>query len=655
MCHASLFTQQEIIDRLREQYRSFEGLKTQATGENGELRDGFYLTSAVAAQYCQRLSDVVTEYVNHRLNRLMDHARNGDIQPRNIEGFPAFDNVAQPERGFLRDYFAKVSRVATENQVTFSADLNGVPEITTLAFRAVRAATVALPDRDVALTPGDCLHAPLEDVIIAVVNGQLEPMHLRPHQFEGCRTHSMRAFLAGNLYTADARCRVVPDMMEGVDDGDPGAKLVGRVALLLRDEEMEFVRESQTLVPLWLGGYMHRRGRATIAIPDWLTVESIDAMYQVEQHPPADQLFGPLPTYFYETTSVLLEAMAARNPTQALGHLQSQVNTIVDMRKQKILQSILNLPAYQGYLVINALTPYEAAIFGDSLCRTLNQLLALAMAGASYSYDHILADATGPDVTFDPASLGRLFPSLMFRSVDAEGEDSEDPLATLQRALTAEHGAPFLLPHVGPLIMDEVRRLVAPELANDEEAAPQDDLGRLVAKMDRIRWWHVLRQYVAIRARKIERDPAMAAMLCHHADRYRAGQAGPRYMAKEEIVFCNWVKVGKARALRAVWGGDGLDELEKRVDERATTRLCRQLHHHVLIMLPPPDEVDDNDGPDAAPDRSVRIPISLAEDLQLRGDGDDVDTEIVMTEGQVAAVTWWDAAEAVLAGRVEVI
>ncbi|CAN1798303.1 DNA replication complex GINS protein PSF2 [Linum perenne] len=95
-----------------------------------------------------------------------------------------------------------------------------------------------------------------------------------------------------------------------------------------------------TQVPLWLAGALKKRGKCTIRPPQWMSVENLTRVLEVERESHA---FQPLPFHYVEISTLLFDH--ARDDIPDMYMVRSLVEDIRDVRFHKIETNLENLTA----------------------------------------------------------------------------------------------------------------------------------------------------------------------------------------------------------------------------------------------------------------------------------------------------------------------
>ncbi|OAE22548.1 hypothetical protein AXG93_1989s1010 [Marchantia polymorpha subsp. ruderalis] len=103
-----------------------------------------------------------------------------------------------------------------------------------------------------------------------------------------------------------------------------------------------FMPQVPTSVPLWLGIAMKKRGKCRLRAPEWMTVENLTQVLELERDSP--QEFQPLPFHYVEVSRLLMdnesldhderpEADCSKPTVEKGRHLRDTLLKLVELQK----------------------------------------------------------------------------------------------------------------------------------------------------------------------------------------------------------------------------------------------------------------------------------------------------------------------------------
>ncbi|KAI6183043.1 DNA replication complex GINS protein PSF2 [Aphelenchoides bicaudatus] len=115
-----------------------------------------------------------------------------------------------------------------------------------------------------------------------------------------------------------------------------------------------------TDVPLWLGLYLKRRHKCTIAAPEWMNIENLTRMVAAEA---AIQTLTRVPEHYVEISKIILNK--ASDDIADADQLMTLIMDLRDKREAKLRTSIQRFVGQAGvaYAALTNLTRFEAAHF----------------------------------------------------------------------------------------------------------------------------------------------------------------------------------------------------------------------------------------------------------------------------------------------------
>ncbi|KAK4688902.1 GINS complex subunit 2, partial [Tremellales sp. Uapishka_1] len=117
-----------------------------------------------------------------------------------------------------------------------------------------------------------------------------------------------------------------------------------------------FQPPSAASVPLWLALSLKRKRKCRIRAPDWLAIEKLSAVLQLEQK--NVEGFEPLPRRFMETSKILLDV--ASDDIASPAQIRSLLKDLREVRQAKIRLGLQSEGVMRGsYLQVTNLTPLE--------------------------------------------------------------------------------------------------------------------------------------------------------------------------------------------------------------------------------------------------------------------------------------------------------
>ncbi|KAG0581996.1 hypothetical protein KC19_3G025900 [Ceratodon purpureus] len=101
---------------------------------------------------------------------------------------------------------------------------------------------------------------------------------------------------------------------------------------ILQGDYGPFRPQIPVTVPLWLGIAMKKRSKCRIQPPDWMSVERLSEVLEMEREAPRE--FQPLPFHYVEIAKLLLDN--AREDFENNYMVQSLLEDIKDVRWDKV-------------------------------------------------------------------------------------------------------------------------------------------------------------------------------------------------------------------------------------------------------------------------------------------------------------------------------
>eukprot|EP00878_Enallax_costatus_P019139 GHUV01020181.1.p1 GENE.GHUV01020181.1~~GHUV01020181.1.p1 ORF type:complete len:201 (+),score=74.41 GHUV01020181.1:206-808(+) len=161
----------------------------------------------------------------------------------------------------------------------------------------------------------------------------------------------------------------------------PNCSVPGKFVQGILGEYGPFEPNRAVEVPAWLALQLHKRNKARILVPSWLTCESLDQA--IEQERSSLDAFSQQPYYFMELACLLLEG-AKDSFTEDNDYLQvrEKLATLVNVRRHK-MEDGLGQIAGTATVRVNGLGAYELNLMRTNFQGALNMFLKLETVEAA--------------------------------------------------------------------------------------------------------------------------------------------------------------------------------------------------------------------------------------------------------------------------------
>ncbi|KAG0621509.1 hypothetical protein M758_3G025300 [Ceratodon purpureus] len=137
---------------------------------------------------------------------------------------------------------------------------------------------------------------------------------------------------------------------------------------ILQGDYGPFRPQIPVTVPLWLGIAMKKRSKCRIQPPDWMSVERLSEVLEMEREAPRE--FQPLPFHYVEIAKLLLDN--AREDFENNYMVQSLLEDIKDVRWDKVEKGLKNLSGRtHAVKVISLLLNIGMHVVSESQCSCL--------------------------------------------------------------------------------------------------------------------------------------------------------------------------------------------------------------------------------------------------------------------------------------------
>jgi GINS complex subunit 2 len=146
-------------------------------------------------------------------------------------------------------------------------------------------------------------------------------------------------------------------------------------------------------VPLWLGIAMKKRSKCRIQPPDWMSVERLTEVLEMEREAPRE--FQPLPFHYVEIAKLLLDN--AREDFENNYMVQSLLEDIKDVRWDKVEKGLKNLAGRTHAVKLKNLSAME-----------VNRMRAFTVRALQSFFKHDNDDMMRQTQSTDPDSQSTL-------------------------------------------------------------------------------------------------------------------------------------------------------------------------------------------------------------------------------------------------------
>ncbi|KAL2650024.1 hypothetical protein R1flu_018152 [Riccia fluitans] len=130
-----------------------------------------------------------------------------------------------------------------------------------------------------------------------------------------------------------------------------------------------FMPQVPTSVPLWLGIAMKKRGKCRLRAPEWMSVENLTQVLELERESP--QEFQPLPFHYVEVSRLLLDN--ARDDLIDVYMVQTLIEDIRNVRFHKVQSGLQNLSGKTHAVKLKNLAAMEVSLIRPFFVRALEK------------------------------------------------------------------------------------------------------------------------------------------------------------------------------------------------------------------------------------------------------------------------------------------
>ncbi|BBM99084.1 GINS complex subunit 2 [Marchantia polymorpha subsp. ruderalis] len=130
-----------------------------------------------------------------------------------------------------------------------------------------------------------------------------------------------------------------------------------------------FMPQVPTSVPLWLGIAMKKRGKCRLRAPEWMTVENLTQVLELERDSP--QEFQPLPFHYVEVSRLLMDN--ARDDLVDVYMVQTLIEDIRNVRFHKVQSGLQNLSGKTHAVKLKNLAAMEVNLIRPFFVKALEK------------------------------------------------------------------------------------------------------------------------------------------------------------------------------------------------------------------------------------------------------------------------------------------
>lgn len=128
-----------------------------------------------------------------------------------------------------------------------------------------------------------------------------------------------------------------------------------------------FLPQIATHVPLWLAVALKKRGKCTIRLPEWMSVDKLTDVLQTERD--STREFQPLPFHYVEISRLLFDH--ARDDIPDIYMVRSLIEDIRNVRFHKVESGLETISARTHAVKLKNLSAMEVNIVRPFVVRTL--------------------------------------------------------------------------------------------------------------------------------------------------------------------------------------------------------------------------------------------------------------------------------------------
>ncbi|KAJ4982090.1 hypothetical protein NE237_032927 [Protea cynaroides] len=128
-----------------------------------------------------------------------------------------------------------------------------------------------------------------------------------------------------------------------------------------------FYPQLTTEVPLWLAVALKKRGKCTVRLPQWMSVEKLTQVLEAERDSPRE--FQPLPFHYVEISRLMFDH--ARDDIPDMYMVRSLIEDIRNVRFHKVETGLETISARTHAVKLKNLSAMEVNIVRPFVVRTL--------------------------------------------------------------------------------------------------------------------------------------------------------------------------------------------------------------------------------------------------------------------------------------------